>query len=101
MSRFTAFSAPAPFPEFPPELPQLAAETLSLSKLIDDDKDERKRLFRACCSTGLFNLQLAGTVPGSKLVKEVDQLFHLSKNIFSLLPEVKQRYSSLEGTTLG
>ncbi|KAF2689513.1 Clavaminate synthase-like protein [Lentithecium fluviatile CBS 122367] len=96
-----SFNAPAPFAEFPSDLPLLSAETLSFSRLLSDDDTERKKLFNVCSSTGVIILDLADTKEGAKLTQEVDAIFDLSEAIFSLDPEVKRKYSMLSGTILG
>jgi len=96
-----SFSAPAPFPDFPPDLPLISTEKLSLSKLLSNDDEERKKLFSICCSTGILVLDMGDTTPGAKLMQEVDDIFHLSEAIFDLDLEVKRKYSMLNGTVLG
>lgn len=96
-----AFSTPNFHPEFPPNVPLLSTERLSLDKLLSNDDEEKQRLFRICRSTGMFVLDLSDTKQGRHLMQSVDEIFQLSEVIFALGLEEKQRYSMLNGTVLG
>ncbi|KAF2469085.1 Clavaminate synthase-like protein [Lindgomyces ingoldianus] len=96
-----AFSSPAPFPDFPSNLPTIQLPTLSLSKLVAEDEDETKRLFNTCISTGVFLLELQSSQEGLGLIKQVDDVFQLGERIFELGMEEKLRHSMLNGTVLG
>ncbi|KAF2870130.1 putative oxidoreductase [Massariosphaeria phaeospora] len=83
------FNSPPSHAPFPSDLPTAEVPTLSSSKILDNDIGESQRLYEACCSTGLFFLDLRDSDRGT------------DETIFELDIEEKQRYSMLNGTVLG
>lgn len=96
-----AFSIPAAFPAFPSNIAVFPTGTLSLEKLLAEESTEVNRLFDACCSTGLFLLNLSDTKEGRELIHDVDEMFRVSETIFELDLETKNKYLMRGGTVLG
>ena len=70
----------------------------SLSRLSSGDSAYAHKVFKTCCTTGFFLLEM-----GDDMVNEIDAMFDISNNIFDLEIEEKSRYAqnAFEGKFTG
>lgn len=80
-------------PPFPKDVPTAPLLCLSLQKLIVSDNSEIKRLIEACEDLGFFYLDLQNCGPASGILDDVDKLFAISKEFYTLSLEEKKKYN--------
>ena len=68
-------------PHFPENVPTARLSRISLTKIISGDLLESEVLFQACKNDGFFLLDLYGS-QGENLLKQVDKLFEMNKDMF-------------------
>jgi hypothetical protein len=78
-------------PPFPNDIPTAPLLRLSLSRL-RTSATESKSLFTAATTLGFFYLDLRHDKAGDQLLREVDELFKLSKDLFDLGREELDRF---------
>jgi len=109
-----AFPGLPPFPDNVPTAPLLR---ISLQKLLQHDKEEQDRCWKACCELGFFYLDVCNAtttqsrtnnddddddnadessseqaVDGDALLQDVDTLFSVMKSFYQLDVEEKSKY---------
>ena len=83
------FSMLPPFPDVPTaDIPKF-----SLSKLSSDDSTYAHEVFKTCCTTGFFLLDMSGEEIGDDVIKEIDEIVNISMKVFDLNIEEKRRYA--------
>lgn len=84
--------------DFPPDALTVPLEKISLSRLINGDKDEADRLFHTCRTVGFFYLDMLDHALGRQLWRIACNLHQLGREKFSTTPvEEKMKYKSREG----
>ncbi|KAL2796247.1 hypothetical protein BJX66DRAFT_349993 [Aspergillus keveii] len=73
----------AQFPPFPTETDVVDLPRISLGKL-GNDTAEAEKLLKACREWGFFSLQLDTCDEGQALLKEAEEMFNLTDELFSL-----------------
>jgi isopenicillin N synthase-like dioxygenase len=79
-------------PPFPKDVATAPLLCLCLQKLLAFDAYEIKRLVEACEDLGFFYLDLQNCGSTSDILDDVDKLFAISKEFFSLSLEEKKKY---------
>ena len=77
---------------FPDDVPTIPMCTISLEDLRSGDERTTQRMFIACQELGIFLLDLHGDEVGARLMREIDELFRVGKDIMGLPEDVKQQY---------
>ncbi|KAI9844815.1 MAG: hypothetical protein M1837_005233 [Sclerophora amabilis] len=88
-------------PPFPKDVKTFPVPILSWGKLLAEDKIESERMFEACKDQGVFQLNLGDTPKGRDLLADVDDVFSVSKDLFNVDVEEKERYKMSAKTTFG
>lgn len=88
-------------PPFPADIPTAPLLRLSLQRLLDDEAEERQRLWKACTELGFFYLDLRGAhgvddLDGDTFNHEADRLFQVAEEFYSLPLKEKQKYDFKE-----
>jgi len=78
---------------FPDDVPIAPLTTLHLHKLIAGDADEHARLYDASKALGFFYLDMRGCAEGDALLNSAERLFDVSRDVFSLPLEEKNKYN--------
>jgi non-haem dioxygenase in morphine synthesis N-terminal len=92
MASKTLFEATAPFPDDLQPIAEIS--TISLAKLVADDTCEAQAVLDACRQLGFFLLNLSGDTVGEEMIKEVDQVFEMVREIMDLAMEEKIQHSN-------
>jgi isopenicillin N synthase-like dioxygenase len=94
-----AFKAHDFYPaEFPSGVPTIALEKFSLSRLINEDKEEAAKLFETCRTTGFFYLDMLDHPRGRQLWRNACKLHQLGRQKFQETPaEEKLKYKTRPG----
>lgn len=79
-------------PSFPDDIPTASMSTITLASLNSEDEAAARHLLAACQELGFFLLDLNGDGLGEKLMKDIDQLFLIGKDIMDLPWAVKEQY---------
>lgn len=79
----------APFPD---EAPTVPLYTIPLAGLRSSDGTVARNTLTACRELGFFLLDLREDELGDSLVKEIDQIFGLGKDLLNLPHDVKEQY---------
>ncbi|TQS33961.1 hypothetical protein Golomagni_05678 [Golovinomyces magnicellulatus] len=79
-------------PPFPNDIPTISMNKVRLAGLQAQDAETEQQLFTACQDLGFFFLDLQGDTTGDEMIKSIDELFRLGKDIFNLPEDVKQQY---------
>lgn len=79
-------------PPFPDDLPTVSLNTISLSGLHSNDTAVVQQTLDACQELGFFFLDMRGDKIGDEMIKCIDELFSIGKNIFDLPESVKSQY---------
>ena len=90
-----AFSMPhstAQIPPFPDDVPVAYTPRVSLAKLMGGDSTESDHFFDTMKSPGVMMLDLRDCPLGEKLLKDVDNMYKLSVDLFDLPVEEKDKY---------
>ena len=83
------FSTLPPFPDVPTaDIPKI-----SLSRLFSDDSTYAHEVFKTCCTTGFFLLDMSGEQTGDHVIREIDEIVNISKKVFDLDIEEKRKYA--------
>lgn len=90
---------PDDYPPFPDsaEFPTFELETISLSKLLQDDQDEQQRVFEACKTRGFFYLDLANCESGETIRHGADDICRVAERFFSQPLDDKSRFKIAPG----
>lgn len=89
------------FPGLPPfadDVPTAPLLRISLERLLEKDRDEEDRFWKACCELGFFYIDLrtggqgSGEVDGEALLTDAEKLFAVQEDFFSLPLEEKLKY---------
>lgn len=80
-------------PPFPKNVPLVNLTRLSLSKLIDNDDLESKRLFQAGTETGFFVLDLRNSTEGEVMLRDTEKVFNLNEELYELGQAELMRYA--------
>ena len=80
-------------PPFPSNVPTAEVPKISLSKLSSGDAAYASDLFRTCCTTGFFLLEMGGDKTGDNMIKQIEAMFNISNSTFDLDTEEKSKYS--------
>ena len=80
-------------PPFPSNIPTAEVPKISLSKLSSGDPAFAYDLFRTCCTTGFFLLDMRGDETGNDMIRQIETMFNISNSTFDLDIEEKSRYS--------
>ncbi|KAH0548670.1 hypothetical protein GP486_007786 [Trichoglossum hirsutum] len=68
---------------FPASLPTISLKKISLSKLLNDDEAESRRMFDVCTNEGFFYLDLTGEPKGQKFLRELHDVRQEAEGIFT------------------
>jgi hypothetical protein len=80
-------------PPFPEDVPIAPLVTISLCKIAESTFSiEHERLFSAAKSLGFFYLDVRGTPEGEHLLQQVDDMFNIMDEFFSLPIDEKAKY---------
>jgi isopenicillin N synthase-like dioxygenase len=91
-------------PIFPDNVPTAPLLRISLQKLLEEDEDEQDRCWQACRDLGFFYLDVRNpikdmnnatnerTIDGDALLHDVDRLFEVMRDFYSLGVEEKTKY---------
>ncbi|KAJ4334398.1 hypothetical protein N0V95_009176 [Ascochyta clinopodiicola] len=85
----------ANLPPFPDNVPTAPLLRISLTKLLNHDKEEQERCWHASQELGFFYLDLRGDNSGESLLTDADQLFQLMTTFYDL--PVQDKVSLVEG----
>ena len=66
---------------------------VSLSKLLDNDDSESKKLFQACMETGFFVLDLTSSHEGELMLKYAKDVFDLNEKLHEVDQEELMKYA--------
>ncbi|CAK4031221.1 related to oxidoreductase, 2OG-Fe(II) oxygenase family [Lecanosticta acicola] len=90
---YTEFT-PDQYPAFPdsPNFPTIDLQTISLSKLQQNDANEQDRVLKACKDWGFFYLDLSNSQDGSTISSGADDLCRVAEKVFQLPLEEKMKY---------
>ncbi|KAI2468475.1 putative oxidoreductase [Annulohypoxylon bovei var. microspora] len=80
------------YPPFPEDIPAVELQTITLSKLLEEDPAEQDRVFKACVGRGFFYLALDGCETGETILRGADQIAITGERVFKLPFEEKMRY---------
>lgn len=80
------------YPPFPEDVPTCSLFTISLSKLLARDETETQRLIQACQEIGFFYLDLQDVGSTSKILEDVERIFHTAVDLFDQPLEEKMKY---------
>ncbi|KAF2656597.1 oxidoreductase [Lophiostoma macrostomum CBS 122681] len=80
------------YPPFPVDTPVASLAKISLTKLFSQDVEESKAMFECCRTTGFFLLHLSGNEVGEALIRDLDSLLDLTKQIMNLPIAEKMKY---------
>jgi hypothetical protein len=69
---------------FPDNVPLVNLTSVSLSKLIDNDDLESRRLFEACTETGFFVLDLTSSTEGEVMLRDAERVFDINEELYEL-----------------
>jgi isopenicillin N synthase-like dioxygenase len=83
---------PAQYPPFPPGLPTVTLEMISLAKLLQKDATEQDRIFECCKGRGFFYLELVGTAAGETILKGSEHIARAGEETFRLPLDEKMTY---------
>ncbi|CZT46503.1 related to oxidoreductase, 2OG-Fe(II) oxygenase family [Rhynchosporium secalis] len=81
------------FPPFPSDLPHAPIASISLSKLLSGDSENKSSVLTACQTHGFFYLDLRDSPPGLSLLSSANALYKLSTSVFSLPLSEKRSYA--------
>ncbi|KAF2716678.1 Clavaminate synthase-like protein [Polychaeton citri CBS 116435] len=84
---------PTLYPPFPPDLPEVELETISLLKLLANDPAETVRVFEICKGRGFFYLSLEGTPSGQTILENSQKIAHIGSRTFDLPMSEKLNYT--------
>jgi isopenicillin N synthase-like dioxygenase len=89
-------------PPFPDNVPIAPLLRISLLKLLQDDREEQERCWKACCELGFFYLDLRTgdedgvidklSLNGDALLENADRLFKVMKGFYDLDVQEKIKY---------
>lgn len=98
MPHATEFT-PDQYPPFPssPEFKTVELETISLTKILNEDANEQDRVFEACKTRGFFYLELGGCESGETILKGADDICRMAEDFFKLPMEQKEEQRMKEG----
>ena len=83
------FSTLPPFPDVPTaDIPRY-----SLSRLSSGDPTYAHEVFKTCCTTGFFLLDMSGEETGDDAIREIDEIVNISMKVFDLDIEEKRKYA--------
>jgi isopenicillin N synthase-like dioxygenase len=85
--------SPETYPPFPDHLKHIYLDTISLQKLLNDDEEEKERVFQACKDRGFFYLELAGSEDGDFLNRGATDLARLAEKAFQVPQSEKDKCS--------
>jgi isopenicillin N synthase-like dioxygenase len=84
--------------KFPSDVPTIALEKISLSRLVNNDKCEAERLFEICRTVGFFYLDILDHHMGRQLWRSACKLHQLGRQKFKDTPaEEKLKYKTRPG----
>lgn len=66
--------------------------TISLELLRSGEKATNGDVFEACRTLGFFLLDLHGDEAGKELMRDIDHLFGLCKDLMNLPDDIKEKY---------
>lgn len=81
-------------PPFPEDVPTAPMPTISFGSLRRRDDQVEKNVLKACREVGFFLLDLRGDELGTKLVHEIDQLFHVCQETMNLPDDIKEQHQN-------
>jgi len=81
------------YPAFPSDIPTAQLPRLSLSKLLDHEKDESDALFKACRTMGFFLLDFEGCSEGEGFLKKAEAMFDPNEEVSAVDVDELLRYS--------
>ncbi|KAI0378873.1 putative oxidoreductase [Hypomontagnella monticulosa] len=80
------------YPPFPPDIPTVELQTISLTKLLAGDAVEQNRVFSACVGRGFFYLDLGGCQVGETIRNGAEQIALVGERVFQLPLDEKLKY---------
>lgn len=84
--------------EFPADVPTIPLEKISLSRIINEDTAEAKRLFKICRTTGFVYLDMLDHHIGRQLWRSARRVHQLGRRKFEDTPvEEKLKYKTKAG----
>jgi hypothetical protein len=86
---------PAPFPN---DVLTVALKTISLRKLLEEDKEEMEKLFENCKEPGFFNLNLKDHPFGLELLREAVDCVAVVRALLPVLPMLEKRKFKTRGS---
>ena len=90
----------AKYPPFPSNVPVLDLEYLSFTKLLANDANESKKLFKASQDTGFFLIDLQGSEEGDTMLEYAQMAFTLTEKIHELEEDELKRFAFKPPTDL-
>jgi isopenicillin N synthase-like dioxygenase len=91
---------PESYPPFPSDVSTAPLNRISLSKLLNDDEDEKECLFVACKTHGFFYLELGDSPQGQTLKEGGEQIARVAEEAFALPLDEKQKYAFAKTKTI-
>lgn len=79
-------------PAFPNDIPTASMTTIRLESLRIGEKATAENIHEACQQLGFFLLDLRGDDTGKALIKEIDHIFSLCRDLMNSSQEVKEKY---------
>jgi hypothetical protein len=83
-------------PAFPENVPTAPLLRICLEKLLNHDKEEQERCWKACSDLGFFYLDLrtsnGQSIDGDALLQDADRLFEVMKGFYDLDLQEKVKY---------
>ena len=81
------------YPQFPEDVPIASLPKISLRKLVSGDEGEAKEVFHACRAEGFFLLDLRNEPAGDKLLRDIEAMFAIAKEVMDLSLEEKTKFN--------
>ena len=80
------------YPKFPEALRTAKISEINLTGLASGSEVEAQEVFTACRTSGFFLLNLRGNAAGEKLLKDVEAMFGIAREVMDLRTEEKLKY---------
>lgn len=80
------------YPPFPADVPTAILPKISLDKLTSGSEAEANELFHACRTKGFFLLDLQNEPAGDGLLRDIEALFAITREVMDLSLEEKTEY---------
>ena len=81
------------YPAFPTDVPVVDLRSLSLRKLMAEDKSESNRLFEASKEVGFFLVHLKDSAEGEDMLRHAELAFDLNEKLFETYQGELMKYA--------